>query len=426
MEWTAATDGRISIGTNDRSYQILIAATTILIATAVLGKVLNGISVGPFHLFWFRLYLPLYAVALGWFLWTHRYIILPIPMAGWLLIGFGVYVAISTLWAANLNGLLFGLFALGSALFVTAAVYVTVRDRRTVVLYLLVIFGLVALGEIIALWEIATGAHLQTSRLLTGPFTMGREPRQQATAWFFNRNGFGFFLGLAAGPLLTLAWDSNRGLSARILALCGFVLAVGLIWQNGSRSALAMVVLACGGMGGLSALRPRLRARTPSRIDRRIVTACVFAVALLAVGALLFVPNPFAGVLSLGVRWQLGIEGVQLLVRSKGLGVGVNSFSVANDALGGAIHGKLAPHNWLTALLGEFGVIGTGLFLAAYARILYDIGAEYVLTNDWLRLGLLGTMLSFPVGALGPANVLYTHQSLWVFIGLAAGAAYRA
>lgn len=113
---------------------------------------------------------------------------------------------------------------------------------------------------------------------------------------------------------------------------------------------------------------------------------------------------------------------MQLLLWSNGLGVGVNSFSATSEALWGM---HVAPHNWFTGLLGEFGIIGTGLFLAAYARILYDVGARYIVTSDWLRLGLFGTMLSLPIGALGPSNVLYHFYSLWIVIGLAAAAAYR-
>lgn len=397
-----------------------------MIITAILGSFLTGIQVGSFHFFWFRLYLPFYVAIFGWFLWTNRRTFLPLPVAIWLLGGFGVYVVISVFWVVNADGVLFGLFALGSALFVAAAVFGTALNRRALVVYLVVIFGLVAVGEMIALWELVTESHLYTSRLLTEPFTTWHEPiHPMATAWFYNRNGFGFFLSLAAGPLFARVLRSDGGLGTRTLALCMFVGAVALLMNNGSRSALMMVAVALVSMVTLDLCRPRLRARMPSRLGRDVVTTGVFSAALLAVAVLAFVPNPFAGVPSLGVRWQLAVEGVQLLIRSNGLGVGVNSFSAANKALSGAIHGKLSPHNWLINLLGEFGIIGTGLFLAAYARILYDVGAKYVTTNDWLHLGLFGTMVSFPIGALGPANTLYTHHSLWIFLGLAAAAAYR-
>lgn len=401
--------------------------------TAILGRFLTGPSIGSYHAFWFRLYLPVYAVGLGVFLWMNRHTIagkegtIPsLPAAVWLFGAFGVYIAASSLWAVNSDGVLYGLFALGSALFVAAAVYVTGSNRRTLAIYVLTIFGLVAVGEAVALWELTTESHLHTSRLLTEPFTTWHEPKHpMASAWFYNRNGFGFFLGLAAGPLFALAAASNRRPITRLIAGGGFVLAVAILVNNGTRSALAMVALACGGMVALALSRGRLREHTPSRRDRWGVTAAILGAAVLVVITLLFVPNPFSGASSLSVRWKLAVEGVQLLIHSHGLGVGVNSFSAANAALGGPIQAKLAPHNWLTNLLGEFGVIGTGLFLVAYARILYDVGARYVTTNDWLRLGLFGTMVSFPVGALGPANVLYTHHSLWIFIGLAAAAAYR-
>lgn len=429
MDRIAPKDERTVYANSELSYRIPVVATVFLIITAILRDSLIGPSIGTYQIIWFRLSLLVYVVGLGWFLWTNRRAIPPLPTAVWLLLGFSGYVAVSALWAWNTDGLLHGLFQIGSALIVAGAIYVTTANRRVVVLYLGTIIGLVAVGEVIALWEVFTGGHLWTSRLVVTEIpahaTFETFGFHVATAWFYNRNGFGFFLGLAAGPLFAWAFHSDRGLVARALAVCGLVLAVGLLWNNGSRSALAMVVLAPIGMIILSTLRPRVRARSPSRQDRWIVTAGVFGAALASVAALVFVPNPFAGVSSLSNRWQLAVEGIRILVRSNGLGVGVNSFSAANMALSGPIHGKLAPHNWLTDLLGEFGIIGTGLFLAGYARILYDVGARYVTTDDWLRLGLFGTMVSFPVGALGPANVLYTHHSLWMFFGLAAAAAYR-
>lgn len=451
MKWLSRESQTTNMRTDEWPFRVIVAATVVLIATAILGNLLVGIPVGPFQFFWFRLYLPFYAVGFGWFLWKTRGSVRSLPVAGWLFIGFGIYVAISALWAVNANGLLYGLFALESALFVMAAVYWTAVNRRALVLYLGAIIALVAVGEAIALWEIATNSHLWTSRFVRAEWfpnhKLGKLDVPLTTAWFYNRNGFGFFLGLAVGPLFAWARWSDRGPAARGLAVGMLVLAGILLYNNGTRSALAMAALAIVGMEVLAALRVRLRARTPSRTDRWAVTAGMFGAALLAVVVLIVVTNPFVDAApslelswqfteslpilsrpkeqtsSLAVRWTFAVKGVQMLFWSNGLGVGVNSFSAAYKVLWGVAH--VSPHNWLTNLLAEFGVIGTGLFLAAYARILYDVGARYITTDDWLCLGLFGTVVSLPIGALGPANALYSHHSMWIFIGLAAAVAYR-
>ena len=403
----------------------MVIATGILFTTAILGPLLVGIRTGSFHLFWFRLYLPFYAVALGWFVWTKRSELRPLPAPVLLFAAFGIWVMLSVLWASEFNISWF--FFVVSGLFVGAAVFLTAFGERTLVRYLLVVFALVAAGEAVALVEIFTGWHLPTSRLAGafGPDEV-RVGVDMASAWFNNRNNFAFLLSLASGPLFAITLRTGTRRLWRMLSLSGIGVAVFIMWAGGAWAALAATVIALGSVFVLTALRSRLRVQswTPPKHGATILTALVFLAAIAAISVLWFVPNPIGATgSSFWARWQLGVAALDLFVKTNGLGVGIGAFPSAIAASAVNTSGVLAPHNWLLYLLGTFGIVGTALFLAAYSRLLYDLLTNAVDVGGWEHIGLFGTMLALPVAALGPSNALQTH-TFWLFLGFAAVTAY--
>lgn len=146
------------------------------------------------------------------------------------------------------------------------------------------------------------------------------------------------------------------------------------------------------------------------------------AISLVAIATL---SNPFGGGQGdpLWKRWQLAEAGLEIFVQSNGVGVGVGNFPTAVEPLPIETSGTLASHNWLLYLFGEFGIIGASLFLAAYARLLYDLFEQAVSIGSALQIGVFATLVALPVGALSPSNAIHTH-TLWLFIGLAATVAY--
>lgn len=449
MEWLSKHEWPTEVHADERPFRLAVIATATLIATGILGFLLVGISVGSLKLYWFRLYLPFYTLGFAWVLWRGRHTIRPLPVATWLLVGFGIYMVVSALWAAGgVGDVVAGLATLGGALVTMAGVYWTSINRRVLLLYVGVLIALVAFAEVISLWEIITGNHLWLTRIVRRPEAANHPTGELgfpvATAWYYNRNNFGFFLAFLAAPLAALAHRSHRTLETRAVAALILVAALIIMKNNGSRAAIATAVLAIVAVEAFALLRPYLRERVPSSAGRRAAMAGIFGAAALVVIVLVILRNPFYHSRSLqlslqiteasipllsgetgtsfAIRWQLAVQGLQMLVWSNGLGVGVGSFTPVYESMWGV---SGSPHNWLTGLLAEFGVIGTSLFLAAYARILYDIAARYVATADWLCLGLFGALVTLPINALGPSDALYTQLGFWIVIGLAAAAAYR-
>lgn len=404
----------------------LTTATAVLFVTAILGSPLSGPKTAIGELFWFRLYLPIYIALCAWHVWKYRTPENP-PLTVWIFAGFATWAVLSIAWAGNRAAALRWFGILIPYVIVSAAVYFTISGKRTIRHYILVVFALMAFGELIALIEIFVGWHLPSARL-SGPF--GSEHTRigvdMASAWSSNRNNFGFFLALAGGPLAATAVWPDHSTVQRMLAVGGVALAAFMMWANGSRTALVMLVLSAVIVTILFIGGSRLAPYTPSCRGRAAVVTFLLLVAVAVVAVFMFVPNPFSTVQrsSLGTRWGLGTAGVAYLTQTSGLGVGLGQFPIALGATGVHTNGVRAPHNWLFYILGEFGVIGGALFLIGYGRLLYDLAIEAINTHQALTCGLFGMLLTLPIGALGPSNAVAT-PSFWLFIALAAAAVHR-
>lgn len=408
-----------------RGGQTMMIATLILFTTAILGPLLIGVRTGSFHFFLFRLYLPFYAVVLGWFVWKKRNEIWPLPTAVLLFATFSAWALLSMLWTSVVN--VPWVFIVVSGLFVGAAAFFTGSDERTLMCYLLAIFVLVAVGEVIALWEIFFGGHLQTSNLAGAPQLDVRVGVAMASAWFYNRNDFSFFLVLALGPLFAAVLKASAKWILRAIGFICIGIFILIVWVNVARSAQLAAVVSVGSVFTLMAIRPWLRSRwsTPPKHGATILSILIFSAATAFVVLIWLVPNPVETVgSSLWIRWQLSAATLGLLAQTNGLGVGFGAFQAAIEASTVDTGGVLAPHNWLLYLLGTFGVVGTALFLAAYARLLWDLLLNAIESKGWVYVGLFGSLLALPIGALGPSNALHLG-SFWLFIGLGAAAAYR-
>jgi len=425
---STATEQGINPG-GELPRRLIAAGTAALFVAAILGPLITLFGVGPYRVFLFRLYFPVYLIVAGWALWTDRILVPSLPAAVWALVAIGAYAAVSAFWATDLSRMLFELFTLLSGVFVAVTVVVTATDERTLSYYLLCVFGLVAIGEVVALIEIFTGYHLPTSRLL-----VKRVPARAtvigvdaASAWFHNRNNFGFFLGLVSGPLFAYGLDKRRDRRLRVVCLVGAWLALVIVVANGSRIATAAILLSLVVIVVVGGLRHRIGPVPHSHREIIVTIGLVFFVALFVIVVVTLVPNPFMprGARSLWTRWQLGVAGVELLARTGGIGVGVGNVQSALHQLAAvSTGGAFVLHNWMFYFLSGYGIVGGGLFLTAYALVLYELAVKALSTTGTLYLGLFGMFVGFPVGALGPSNAVLTH-SFWVFFGLAAAAAYQ-
>lgn len=408
-------------------HQVVAVATALLFTTAVLGSFLPGPRVGPYHIFAFRLYLPFYAIGIGWYLWRTRWTPGHIPLSLTLFVGFSGWVVLSLVWAVGPNFGVSWVFFVFAGIFVGAAVFITADTERTMWWYLLAIFALIVFGEIVSIWEIFVGGHLHSSRLAGSSANNVRFGVDMASAWFGNRNNWAFFLALAAGPIFAIGYQSRLNWIWRLLSLSAIGLAVVIMVAGESRTGLLSFIATVLAIPVLSAFRSRFQSRgwKLPKHGAWAVTAIVLLGAIVVVAIILLIPNPIDTYgRSLWDRWQLCLAAMELFFETNGLGVGVGAFPGMMETTSIDTTGTLAPHNWLFYLLGGFGIVGTTLFLVAFAHLLYDLFSSYIETGNVIQLGLLAALLPLPLNAIGPSNALQTYV-FWLFLALAAAAAYQ-
>lgn len=416
---------------DDPLHRATIAATAVLLVAAIYGNSRTGFGFHGVQLTYFRLYFPLYALLLAAYLLTHRDALTPIPWPVAALLGFGGYVTVSAAWATDTGMAISGLARILPGLLIAGAIYWTTKRKQTVLLYLAVLVGLVACAEVVSVWEIVTGSHLSDVRLLqphsqvfwaNHPSLFGS---RSSSAWFYNINGYAFFLVIGATPLVAVIAARDTRRSLRALAALGWLTAFLFVLNDRARAGVGALLVGAVAIIALRAVRPRLAARTPSRVDAWVVTVVIALGTLTTVALPALVPALFPPGSGLGGRWQLAQVAAEALVQSNGLGTGVRNFAVAVRSSSIETAGSYAPHSWMIALVGSFGVVGTGLFVLAYGRLIYDVGAQFVTTADPLSLGLFGSMVAFSLAALAPSNVLYSSLVLYALFGLTAATVYK-
>jgi O-antigen ligase len=121
--------------------------------------------------------------------------------------------------------------------------------------------------------------------------------------------------------------------------------------------------------------------------------------------------------------------GVTLLFNTV-VGSGVGSFPTQwgqiapPPDIGINLHVGANAHNWFVILIGEYGFVGTVLFLLAYGWTADGLLEQYLRNRDPAALGLLGALLSFVLAGLGPSNPMIL-QILWIVFGLAIAVKFR-
>jgi len=422
MGWQ--TDNQTTDLLGNFSWSIVSIATAVLILTASMGAALPGLKVAGYHLFWFRLYLPIYAAFFVWYLWQTNNTLLR-PRTIQLFAAFSAFAMLSVVWAEDLRAALRGGFFLLSSIFVGGAVYSTSKTDKVLSRYLAVVFALTGLAIFMSFWEIFTGQHLASSRLNTVELNRLRFGVDMATAWFYNRNNLAFYLATTAPLLAAYSLDSRQVLRRWGSALA-VVLSVVVIWAVGSTASVLMSIVTLPAVLGLYLVRPRLRNWTLPEYSRLLTVVGVLTIAGVSLTALIVFQNPFNRVhnYSIWARWQIAVVGIQIMVESAGVGVGIGNFVPAASTFEMPTNGVLASHNWLIYLVGEFGIIGTTLFLAGYSKLLFDVFARYLEDGHWYLLGFCAALLGVPLGALSPATALHT-PTFWLCVGLSAGAVYQ-
>jgi O-antigen ligase len=127
------------------------------------------------------------------------------------------------------------------------------------------------------------------------------------------------------------------------------------------------------------------------------------------------VKNPFPQFSSIWHRWQLHEASLRIVFQTNGLGAGIGGFPGYVKSLPMLPDHSMAPHGWFPAILGEFGLFGLSLFLAAYGFTLKKLLVKFTNEEDPISLTLFVSLCCFFISGVGPSTplVLETHWVVW-------------
>jgi hypothetical protein len=403
---------------SSRNSRAVLLSNALLLTIAILAFVVPGLEIGGFNIFAYVIYLIPHTGLLLYFMMTKREFALdfPYPLYGLLL--FSIYVVCSFFWATDTTIAAKKMVIIVTSIGVAMHLYWSIANYRTLDWYLRIIQIVSIIGLIVAAFEVATGAHL--------PVSNGYESDtfHMSTAWYPNVNDFSFFLATVAFLFLIRALPVRQSRST-LLGILGYVGCVTVIFLNGSRAALlsvltvtTLLLVLYGGKGTISD-------SLNDGMEWPIFMPLLLIGSLAMVAVFSLVPNIFEpyGNRSFWFRWQSHRASVIFLFRT-GIGVGVGNFPVELSLSSIPPAAPINTHSWFATLLGEYGWIGTGLFLLAYGRTLDKLLFQFIRDGDTVALGLLGALLSFVLAGLGPNDVL-VFQIHWIVWALAIGAIYR-
>jgi hypothetical protein len=403
---------------------ILWISTAILIILAVFGFGLDGVAVGPFNVPPFIMYLVFHAILMVALMISRMEFVLDFANPLLILSLFAIYVLGSSFWAVNVVSAIKQMILIVASILIGLFVYWSVPDRWMLSRYIFILKLLALVGVVIATFEIATGMHLPISK------RYGTDSYFVATAWYVNRNNFSMVLSMTSFLFFAEVLSANQ-LRNRMLGTVGFVACFIVILQNRSRAALlgmfVVSILLLGIYGGRDTIRTLITERT--RLPVFTLTALFGALTI--VGLVLAISNPFEpqSSRSFWFRWRSLELGVHLLFETV-VGSGVGSFPTQWGQIAPPpdlrinLHVGANSHNWFASLIGEYGFVGTVLFLLAYGRTADGLLEQYLRYRDPAALGLLGALLSFAFAGLGPNNPM-KFQILWIVLGLSIALLFR-
>lgn len=399
-------------------------STAILIILAVFGVGLDGIAVGSFNIPPFILYLVIHAGLTLMLMISRSEYVLDIPNPMFILLLFAIYVLGSSIWAVNTISAIKVMALIVSSILTALFIYWGVTDRWTLSRFISVLKIIALIGIVIAILEITTGMHLPVSK------RYGTVSYYKSTAWYVNENDFSMFLAMVSALFLAEALSVDR-FNKRLLGTGCFVAILIIVMKNESRAGLLAVCVVGVLLVGLHFGRDKIRTLVTGQARPSVFTPGVLFVALTVIGVALVISNPFDPLSSrsLWFRWRALELGVHLLFDTV-LGVGVGSFPTQWGQIGPPpdvgvhLHIGANSHNWFVTFIGEYGFVGTVLFLLAYGRTLDGLFKRYLRYGEPAVLGLLGALLSFAIAGLSPSTPM-RFQIQWIIFGLGIAAIFR-
>jgi teichuronic acid biosynthesis protein TuaE len=333
---------------------------------------------------------------------------------------------LSLLWVVNLGDALRQIYFIlsGMVLIVLLVAWCSsdVWLERMGKIWLLVFTATVAVG----VWEATTAQHLPGSGVLLNDEMYAELTARMPSATFGNPNNFAFYLALTIP--MALAWWRYRVDGWKAAAL-GTVVGAALFVMVATRGRLGIVA----GMAGIACwfLLPRLTraARPRKRHWKMLLLSSAVAIPFFFTGTaakawdrMVDLRTSLTTERAGDPRRQLQLEVIDVLWRTKGLGVGAGNietylaeYPYSQDS------GITNPHGWWVEIAGNYGVltfVGYTLFYLLLVRGLwraYRRQARRGADRTLLEGALLG-LIVFPVVSFGPSSLagVVFH---WFFLG---------
>lgn len=397
---------------------IFWVSTAILIILAIFGVGLDGIAIGPFDVPPFILYLLFHSIVMLGIMISRSEYILDIPSPMFILLLFAMYVIGSSFWASDTVSAIKEMTLIVASIATGLFVYWSVTDRRTLSKYLSVLKLLALVGLVIAAFEITTGTHLPISK------RYGTATYYKSTAWYVNENDFSMFLSMISFFFFTNILLSENSKS-RILGTGGFIGCLVVLLVNEARAALLAVFVVSMLLVGLHLSQGTIRSFVSEPIKLPVFTAGALVGGFVSIVIALAASNPFdpQSSYSLWFRWQ-ALEAGTFLLFDTVIGSGAGSFPTQWGQLEILPATGANAHNWFVTLIGEYGFVGTALFLLAYGWTADGLIQRYIRYRDPAAFGLLGVLLAFAIAGLGPSNSII-FQIQWIIFGLSIALLFR-
>ena len=364
-------------------------STILLSISAIMGSAAPGIQAFGYNLFLFRLYTIFHLGILTYYVYRER--VFRIPKLSIFIYLFFILSWGSIFWSHDRVIAVETMLNFTFMFILFVSILLSVSGRREIEQFVYVLCLFIYVSQIISLVEIWFQVYLPISYTAQDGFS---------SLWYTNRNRLSFVYGMVA-PLF-LIYALRTKIMTSLLFFSGYISSIYIVTMNGTRSAIGMIIISTINIIYLK-YSSELGLKKISNVD--FFTPTILLSVPLSFAILSYFTNPFSRYSSLWIRYQLGSAVNEMLKQTYAMGVGIGNYNAAIISSNINTAGITSPHNWIAQLTGELGAIGVLLFLYPFSKAIYYSYVDYQSNSDVISLFLVGSLLSFVIGGLGPSRV---------------------
>jgi len=411
-------------------YYLLKFLFWLTIITAITGPTFFALSVGPYHLLPFRvfvfliLFLVLFQILLNKGRLSLSYKKIKFYLL-FLIIWF-VYAVITLTWAPSKTlaiRQIYYLFAGSVIIFLTILYLKNIKDLKNFYkLWIIITIGLLGIG----LWEVLTGDHLSVSGCLGRVAARARKFRPSAV--FYNTNDFATFLGLTF-PFIFAWLHYKKRLRNKVFGLILLGTNFYLLLATGSRANLLALILEIFILFFfLLGLNKKIK--------------CLIATSLLIIFLLIIFP-----IFTQQIFHQIGINlksftliykktvgsdamriglvknSIYYLIHSYGFGVSAGNIEwhIANYSPY-YVSTLLNLHNWWFEILANYGIFIFFGYLLFYFSLIYNLWKiwhkKLNINEKIICETLLLSLIGFSIASVSSSSLM-AFKPQWLIFGFA-------